>query len=326
MWKVYLTLVLLSLPTVTFGADVGGLVPCDGASFDTCESCDFILLVDNIFTWLGTVLGIIFVLIVIVMGLRLVSSMGGVDAKTQARRVISNAIVGYIIFLACWFAIDFFMKLMVNDGNYSFRDEFQCTSQVVAEKASRLSASGYNDHVLSDTEIKNIPPATGVVATDIANAAAANGITDPKQLALFKALIAQESTNCTNKVSPAQAYGCGQITIPTAKTLDPSLRGLTDEQIKQKLINDDAYNLDLSAKNLNALNARYKGDTDLVLAGYNGGLGANLASKDCPGLKRWQCVWDSPGCYNTTKTSCTPNTGYIETRNYVTNINKAVNN
>ena len=69
---------------------------------------------------------------------------------------------------------------------------------------------------------------------------------------------------------------------------------------------------------------RYK-NVDLALAAYNGGAGANSPSSDCPGQKRWQCVWDSPGCYNTGKTDCTPNTGYIETRNYVKNINNAVN-
>ncbi len=324
MWKMYIIALLTFLPAVSFAVGPGGLVPCDGSMLDTCESCDFILLIDNIFKWLGVVLSILFVIILVVMGLRLVSSVGGSDSMTQARRIIASATIGYIIFMASWFAVDFGLKLMVNDEAYGFWDKFQCTDQAVAQKASRLSASGYNDHVLTPGEIASIPPATGDVATDIANAAAANGITDPDKLKVFEALIAQESTNCTNKVSPAEAYGCGQITIPTARSLDQSLRGLTDAQIKEKLINDNAYNLNLSAKNYNLLNTRYKGDTDLVLAAYNGGLGANNPSTDCPGLKRWQCTWDSPGCYGTSNTSCTPNEGYKETRNYVKNINNAV--
>ncbi len=321
MWKFSLLAIFLLLPAVSGAQE--GLVPCGGAGQEDCQSCHVVYLIENIFTWLGTIFSIIFPIILIAGGIYLVSSSGDVGAKTTVRRYLSTVIVGYIIFMVSWILVDLGMKMMVNNETYSFWDKINCVDQPQAQKYARLSVSGYNDHVMTDQEINNIPAATGDTATDINNAAANNGL-DANETALFKALVAQESTNCKNKVSPAGAYGCGQVTIDTAKSLDPSLKGLTNDEIKEKLINDDAYNLNLSAKNFNQLMDRYK-NVDLALAAYNGGQGANAPSNDCPGQKRWQCVWDSPGCYNTGETDCTPNTGYIETRNYVKNINNAVN-
>lgn len=319
MWKWCLLAIFILMPAVTGAQE--GLVPCGGDGQPDCQSCHVTFLIQNVFDWLGTIFSIIFPILLISLGLYLVSSVGGVEAKTAVRRFLSVVIVGYIIFMASWFLVDLGMKMMVNNDTYSFWEEIKCVDQPEAQKYSRISASGYNTHVMTDQEINNIPAATGDTAADIANASKS---LDPKEAALFKALIAQESTNCTNKVSPAGAYGCGQLTIDTAKDLDPALKGMTDAEIRKKLIEDDAYNLNLSAKNFNMLMDKYN-NVDLALAAYNGGAGANSPSRDCPGQKRWQCVWDSPGCYNTGKTDCKPNTGYIETRNYVKNINNAVN-
>jgi soluble lytic murein transglycosylase-like protein len=163
---------------------------------------------------------------------------------------------------------------------------------------------------------------SGSVQTDVMSAASAAGLTN-EQTDIFRALISQESSNCVNRTGPATAsgvaYGCGQLQVGTARELDPALAGLSDAEVIARLRDDNAYNLTLSARNLDRLIDRY-GSVDLALAAYNGGAAANLPSQDCPGQRRWQCVWDSPGCYNTGATNCARNTGYEETRNYVTNI------
>ena len=322
MWRYLLLAIFIFLPDISMAQE--GLVPCGGLDQPECQSCHVPILVKEVFDWLGTVFSIIFPIILVSGGLYLVSSVGAVEAKTKVRRYLSVVIVGYIIFLASWFLVDLGMKMLVNNDTYSFWGEIQCKDQPQAQRYGRLSASGYNNHEMTSDEIKKIPAATGDTAADIANAAKNNGLNE-KETALFKALVAQESTNCKNKTSPAGAYGCGQLTIATARGLDPALRGMTDDEIRNKLINDDAYNLNLSAKNFNSLMNRYNNNPDLALSAYNGGVGANAPSSDCPGLKRWQCVWDSPGCYDTGKTDCKPNKGYVETRNYVKNINNAVN-
>lgn len=326
MLKAVFVALIIALPEMTAAA---GLVPCGGPGEDPCQFCSVVKLINNVVDWLGVVLFIIVALIIAVMGLRLVSSVGAVEAKTQAKRIIANVIVGYIIFLAGWLIVDFGMKVMVDDPTYGVWNDIQCVAQPTAQAAARRTASGDNEKVLSSSEISNRVngiSSSGSLQTDIEAAAAANGITDPAQQKIFKSLISQESSNCTNKTGPATnfgtAYGCGQLLVSTARGLDPDLAGMTQAQIAAKLRDDDAYNLALSAKYFNQLYNDYGGDTDLALAAYNGGPKANLPSKDCPGLKGWQCEWDSPGCYGTSNTSCTPNTGYKETRHYVENINK----
>lgn len=326
MWKVCLALILLVLPVVTYAA---GLVPCGGEGEEPCQVCHVVFLTSNVMEWLATILLVIYVLLIMVMGIRMVSSGGNSDAKTTALRVIGNATIGYIIFLTGWMLVDLGMRIMVEEKTYGVWNDIQCVLQPTAQRYSRPTASGDSENILSDSQINdrvNVinSPASADTEEAIMAAANANGITDPEQIKTFKALISQESSNCKNKTGPATnfgtAYGCGQMLVSTARGLDPSLAGKSDEEVASKLRDDDNYNLALSAKYYNQLLNKNGGNTDMALANYNGGNAANMESRDCPGLKRWQCEWDSPGCYGTSNRGCTPNTGYKETRNYVKNI------
>ena len=325
MWKIYIFSILLTFPALSYGA---GLVPCGGEGEEPCQMCYVITLVSGLFEWLSVILAIIFAIIIIVLGLYITSS-GNASAMKGARNYIYLVITGYIIFLAAWMLVDMGMRMLVDERTYGVWNDIQCVAQPTAQQYSRVTASGDNSNVLSDSEVSdrvnviNSPDSAGTEAA-IEAAAKANGITDPEQIKVFKALISQESSNCKNKTGPSTsfgtAYGCGQMLVSTAKGLDPSLAGKSDAEIADKLRNDDNYNLALSAKYYSQLLAKNGGDTESALANYNGGNAANIGSRDCPGLKRWQCEWDSPGCYGTSNTSCTPNTGYKETRNYVENI------
>lgn len=326
MWKIYIFSILLTFPVLSYGA---GLVPCGGEGEEPCQMCHAITFVSGLFEWLATILGIIYVLIIIVLGLYITSSTGNVNAMTKSRSYIYVVTTGYIIFLAAWMLVDLGMRILVDEKTYGVWNDIQCVAQPTAQRYARVTASGDNNNVLSNSEINdrvnviNSPDSAGTEAA-IEAAAKANGLTDPEQIKIFKALISQESSNCKNKTGPSTsfgiAYGCGQMLVSTAKGLDPSLAGKSDTEIAEKLRNDDNYNLALSAKYYSQLLAKNGGNTELALANYNGGNAANIGSRDCPGLKRWQCEWDSPGCYGTSNTSCTPNTGYKETRNYVDNI------
>ncbi len=326
MWKVYLSTVLLALPMLTYSA---GLVPCGGPGEDPCQTCHVVQLISLVSSWLVGILGVVAVIMIMVSGLRLATSVGDASAKEGAKKMIANLLIGYTIVLAGWFFVDLGLKTLVNSTTYSAWNAIQCVAQPVAQQYSRPTASGDSATVMAPAAVASRVAAitsSGSLQTDIANAAAAAGITDPAEVNNLRALISQESSNCTNLVGPVtsqgRAYGCGQITLPLARQLDPSLRELSDAQVAQRLQTDNAYNLSLSARNYSQLLTRYNGNTDLALAAYNGGPGANQASTNCPTQRRWQCVWDSSGCYGTGVTTCTPNTGYAETRNYVSNINR----
>ncbi len=308
-----------------------GLVPCGGPGEDPCQTCHVIQLVTNILNWLGVVLGILVVIFIIIAGLYLVVSTGNVSAKTTARLLIAKVLTGYIIFLAGWMLVDTGLKILLSDATYGAWNAIQCVAQPTSQAWSRTTASGDNATDLTAPQVEARVEAiesSGSLQTDITNAATAAGITELEKIKAFRALISQESSNCTNKVGPATAYGtaygCGQLLTTTARSLDSAGGSLSDAELAAKLRDDDVYNLTLSARYFNQLLGKYGGNIDLALAAYNGGPTANLSSSDCPGLRRWQCVWDSPGCYGTGKTDCTPNAGpnsYEQTRHYVSNIN-----
>jgi hypothetical protein len=142
-----------------------------------------------------------------------------------------------------------------------------------------------------------------------------NGV-DPIRV---KAIVQAESSgnpNAVNQDSDGKySYGLMQIRADSARIYDPSLSGMTDAQIGDKLINDSQYNINIGTKYYSDLLKKYNNDTTLAHAAYNGGPLANKSSIDCPGMKRWQCQWD-----NTSHTI--PNTGYNPTRTYINNINK----
>lgn len=327
MWNALVVAVLAVLPSL---ASAEGLVPCGGKGEDPCQTCHLVALVNSVTGWLVLMLGIVAAIMVVAAGFRLVISTGNTSAMASAKKTMANMLIGYSIVLAGWLLVDFGLKSLVDNSTYAVWKSIQCVAQPVAQQWSRTTASGSNEKTYTAADVSSVVTginSSGSLETDIKNAAAAAGITDPAKVKIMQALIAQESSNCTAKVGPPTntgvAYGCGQMLVSTARTLDSGLKGLSDAEVADKLKNDNAYNLGVSAKYYNQLLNKYSGDTDLALAAYNGGPGANQASSDCPGLRRWQCVWDSPGCYGTGVTTCKKNEGfssYAQTRNYVSNI------
>lgn len=315
-------LLVFLIPAVPTEAQDMGLIPCSGVVGDECQFCSVVQLTHNVIEWLTNVLGIIAVLIIIYAGVRLTISAGAVEAKMTARKLLASAVIGYILFLSAAILVDTFIKFMIDQQNYGLWDNVECVPQPRAQQSSRPTASGDNQRVLSDSEIDSrvaAIAASGEVQEQITAAAEQAGLS-PEEEKLFRALISQESSNCVNKVGPTTrfgtAYGCGQMLLGTAKSLDPTAT-------VERLRDDDAFNLALSAQYFKQEVNQYNGDTRKALAAYNGGGSAVLPSVDCPGLQRWECPWDSPGCYGTNKTDCKRNEGpnsYQQTRHYVENI------
>ncbi len=124
-----LAAVCLVVPFLSLAAS---LVPCGGPGESACEYCHLMELVSNVVNWLVGILTIIATILFMWAGFRLVTSVGGVEAKTAARKTISNTFVGFVIVLAGWIIIDFVMKsLIVGSFSTSFGpwDDFQCVVQ-----------------------------------------------------------------------------------------------------------------------------------------------------------------------------------------------------
>jgi len=316
---------LLQIPVFVY-AD--GLVPCGGDGEEACQMCHAVQLVVGTTGWLVGILSIVAAILFIVAGFRILTAQGNPGVLQQAKSMIVNVAIGFVIILSAWLLIDLLMKTLVGEGMSEVGpwNRIACVDQPESEvipafvgfptpNSSRGTA--YDTGVGIDPTIL-----TGIanLSADEADAAivvaAAQAGLDAEQVRNMQALMRVESGGCRNNVSPVGALGCMQIMPTTAAQYDPALRNMSPAAVRAQLL-DPNYNIALGARIYADLYERFDGNETMVFAGYNGGPGSLQASSDCPGLARYQCVWDSPGCYNTGRTDCTPNTGYIETRNYV---------
>jgi hypothetical protein len=116
---------------------------------------------------------------------------------------------------------------------------------------------------------------------------------------IIRAVIYQESSGNPNVRSPVGALGLMQIMPSTANKIG-CLPGWEFDPVK---------NIDCGTRYLKSSMSTYSSYD--IYAGYNGGYGANAMnpSSFCPGLKRWQCAFDSADF-----SVC--NEGFIESRDY----------
>jgi len=301
-----------------------GFVTCNGPD---CSLCNLVEMANIIIKWLIGVMMIVFAIIFVSAGMKLVTSGGNPAAKTDAKEKLTNAIIGLIIVLAGWLLVDTLMRALLKGGtgqiNGVMWTTVTCQSQALTgpnriyhpiSNGSRGLANGQPTGTLTPAQIASLAALNS--NDDKVEQAGTNAGLNAEQIKNLQALMRVESGSCTNNVSAVGALGCMQIMPQTAVQYDPSLKGLSDAEIEAKLL-DSSYNIALGAQIYADLNKTYSGDEEKIFAAYNGGTGANSASNDCPGQMRWECVWDSPGCYGTSNSSCKPNTGYAETRAYV---------
>lgn len=112
-------------------AVAAGLVPCGGIGQSSCQTCDVVKLTNNVFQWLVIVLGTFAAIIIIYAGVKLVTSGGNQSAMESAKSMITNVIIGYVIILAAWLAIDFGMKTLIDEGSFGVWNEVQCSTTEV---------------------------------------------------------------------------------------------------------------------------------------------------------------------------------------------------
>lgn len=305
-----------------------GLVPCGGPGEEACQFCHVATLMNTVIGWLVMILSIVMAIMIMVSGFKLVTSGGNPSEKQAAKSMITNAAIGFAILLSAWLLIDYGLKALLRTGPFAFGpwNTIQCVDQPksgiqrIYNPVPNASRGIANTAAVGNLTPAQIASLASLSAPDakVAAAAAAAGL-DATQTKNLQALMRVESGGCRNNVSPVGALGCLQIMPNTARNYDPTLAGLSDADVRAKLLDQD-YNISLGTVIYSDLYNTYKGDERKIFAAYNGGAGANGASRDCPGLMRWECKWDSPGCYGTSNTSCTPNTGYNETRAYVVKV------
>jgi hypothetical protein len=218
-----LTLTLVTLPDLTSAAT---LVPCSGTE---CSACNFAQMGNSVFKWLIGVLFVVFGFVAAMGGFGLVTSGGNPEAKSAAKQKLINAVIGILIMFAAWLLVDTILRGLVTGGegkiNGTYWYSIECGSQTKTNGA-KVTAAKHNLTTFTAPEVTTA--ATTINSTpvnqSIVNAAAKAGMTEPTDLNTFLALMYVESDSCTKTVSTeADVYGCGQISVDTARSMDPSL-------------------------------------------------------------------------------------------------------
>ena len=88
----------------------GGFVPCEGKE---CSFCDLVAMVQDIITWIIGIIFLIFAVLLVVAGFKLVTSGGNQSAQTSAKESLINALIGIIIVLAAWLLVDTLMRAVL---------------------------------------------------------------------------------------------------------------------------------------------------------------------------------------------------------------------
>ena len=129
---------------VTSRVAPGNLVPCEGAG---CSACDLVKLGNNVLVWLIGILFIVFAIIAVSAGFGLVTSGGNPEAKSAAKKKMTNAVIGFIVVLAAWLLVDTIMRMLLSGSTGEIRgygpwSEVECGRQTAAQPAPvKLSGS-----------------------------------------------------------------------------------------------------------------------------------------------------------------------------------------
>jgi len=118
--------VSFSLP---FVASAQNFVPCGNEGQPSCQTCHVIELVNNVTDWLIVVLGTVAAIIIVYAGFKLVVAGGSSSARADAKEMLVNMLVGYVIVLAGWLVIDTAMRALLNTETVGVWNQIQCTTQ-----------------------------------------------------------------------------------------------------------------------------------------------------------------------------------------------------
>jgi len=218
--------VCLNIPMFVYAQQ--GLVPCGRAGQADCQTCHVVQLVSGVNAWLVGILSIVAAILFVIAGFRLVTSNGNSSVLQDAKNMIINAAIGFVIVLAAWLLLDLFMKSLLSDTEQGLGpwNEIACTDQPVAtteprkldieilDAAALTQAIGYVDPSLA-------PEAYSAGDCSVANLQA-NGFT--AQQAQVMSCIAQPESGCDNNAD-ASNNGLGS----TARGVFQIVYGYSDK-------------------------------------------------------------------------------------------------
>jgi len=107
---VILVFFFLSLAGQTFAICEGSLVPCGGTGQPTCQFCHIFVLINNIISFILTCLApIVAGLMLVIGGLYLLAAGPSPEKVSQAKSIITAAVIGIVIIFVAWVFLNTFL-------------------------------------------------------------------------------------------------------------------------------------------------------------------------------------------------------------------------
>jgi hypothetical protein len=136
VWLI-VTVFLSSVPSLVFAQTPEAitnmpdeLVPCGDPGQPTCQTCHLYQLVENVFAWVFGLATFVVIVLIIYGGFRLATSTGNQMAKRDARKIISSAIIGFVLVLSAWMLVELMITTLSGaEGSGSIWTSLQCVDQ-----------------------------------------------------------------------------------------------------------------------------------------------------------------------------------------------------
>ena len=141
-----ITLIILLVPDLAFAQNLpnvnndgiftgGGLIPCGQNADTTCNTCHIVILANTVIKWLIGITFMIFAVMAVYSGIKLVISGGNSSAKEDAKEMFTNAFIGLFIILGAWLMIDTLLRFVLKGGEsgniqgYGPWSQVECVSE-----------------------------------------------------------------------------------------------------------------------------------------------------------------------------------------------------
>ncbi len=173
--RFFLTLTLFLLTTsVTYAA---GLVPCGGFSDSAmCTACDFVVMAQNIMKWFVAISASIVALVFALGGMKMVMSAGNTGAVSEAKEMMTNSVIGFLILLGAWLIVNTVLMTVMSDGKgIEVWGEIQCVPNPTMTATNTGGGSVTNTGggsvtggQLTDTAARDLLAASGITVNKTA--------------------------------------------------------------------------------------------------------------------------------------------------------------
>ncbi|MBX4215496.1 pilin [Candidatus Parcubacteria bacterium] len=118
-----LAFIVITVPSIALAQLFPPIVPqnCGGANQPSCGFTDLLALANNIITFLIRISAFLAALAFVYVGWLYVTSGGDSGKKSEAKRILINVVIGFVLALAAWLIVKLILQTLgFNSGGQSW--------------------------------------------------------------------------------------------------------------------------------------------------------------------------------------------------------------